>query len=93
MLRAAGPWADVAVVGLPDAEWGEVVVACHPAGAEAPDLAAVAAAVAARLAPHKRPKRYLALARWPRSPQGKLNRAELRALAQEAVGGVRPDAV
>jgi len=93
VLRAAGTWADVAVVGLPDVEWGEVVVACHPAGAAAPDLAAVAAAVAARLAPHKRPKRYLALARWPRSPQGKLNRAELRALAQEAAGGVRPDAV
>lgn len=87
-LRAAGAWGDVAVVGLPDAEWGEMVVACYPAGEATPDLAVVAEQVAARVAAHKRPKRYLALASWPRNAQGKVNRRELQALAQQAAGGV-----
>ena len=89
-LRAVGAWGDVAVVGLPDADWGEMVVACYPAGEAAPDLAAAAGQIAARLAAHKRPKRYLALATWPRNAQGKVNRRELRALAQQAAGGFTP---
>jgi o-succinylbenzoate---CoA ligase len=92
VLRAVGRWPDVAVIGLPDADWGELVVACYPAGPGAPDLAAVAAAVAARLAGPKRPKRYLALARWPRNAQGKLNRQELKALALRAAGAITPSA-
>jgi O-succinylbenzoic acid--CoA ligase len=93
MLRATGQFADVAVVGLPDADWGESVVACYPAGTTEPDLAVVADLVGRRLATHKRPKRYLPLARWPRNDQGKLNRLELTALALQAAGGVRPNAV
>jgi O-succinylbenzoic acid--CoA ligase len=82
-LRESGEFADVAVIGLADAEWGEAVVACYPAEGRVPDLRAVAAAIEGKLAAFKRPKRYLALAAWPRNPQGKLNRAALAALARD----------
>ena len=73
-LRASGEFEDVAVIGVPDAEWGEAVVACYPATtARTPSLARAIAA----LAPHQRPKRWLALADWPRNAQGKMNRAQL----------------
>jgi O-succinylbenzoic acid--CoA ligase len=75
-LRASGQFEDVAVIGVPDPQWGEAVVACHPAGPRPPDPARVAAALAA-LAPFKRPRRIVALADWPRNAQGKISRAEL----------------
>jgi O-succinylbenzoic acid--CoA ligase len=75
-LRASGEFDDVAVIGVPDAEWGEKVVACFPAsGGRVPDVARVLAS----LAPHQRPKQFVPLADWPRNAQGKINRAELRA--------------
>jgi O-succinylbenzoic acid--CoA ligase len=82
-LLASGEFEDVAVVGLPDAEWGQVVVACHPAGARAPRTERLARALSG-LAPYKRPKRYAAISPWPRNAQGKVNRAELRILAADA---------
>lgn len=77
-LRASGEFDDVAVVGVPDAEWGEVVVACYPAAGRQPDLQRVADGMA-ELAGALRPKRYVALADWPRSAQGKISRAEIAA--------------
>jgi O-succinylbenzoic acid--CoA ligase len=83
-LRATGLFPDVAVVGVPDREWGEVVVACHPAGAIV-DAKTMAERLTA-LAAFKRPKRYVALVEWPRNAQGKLNRAALT----EAISCSRP---
>jgi O-succinylbenzoic acid--CoA ligase len=77
-LRASGEFADVAVVGMPDPEWGHTVVACYPANGPQPDLKRLPAALAG-LAAFKRPKRYVAIASWPRNAQGKLNRAALLA--------------
>ena len=88
-LRTTGQFADVAVIGVPDTEWGEAVVACYPAGPKEPDVAAVRERITGRLAPHKRPKRYVRIAVWPRNDQGKVNRRELTALALEAVGRIR----
>jgi O-succinylbenzoic acid--CoA ligase len=83
-LRATGLFPDVAVIGLPDAEWGEVVVACYPADGEGtrrlPDLPELAA--------YQSPKRLLAVADWPRNAQGKVNRPALRA-AVSALAGPR----
>jgi o-succinylbenzoate---CoA ligase len=74
-LRATGQFADVAVIGVPDARWGEVVVAFYAAthGAE------VELPVLPQLAAFKWPKRVIAVPEWPRNAQGKVNRAALRA--------------
>ncbi len=79
VLRESGEFADVAVIGLPDAGWGEAVTACYPAGSAEPDLAKVKAALQT-LAAFKHPRRYAAIADWPRNAQGKINRAELARL-------------
>jgi len=78
-LHATSEFTDVAVVGLPDAEWGQLVVACYPSTGRLPDLPKVEAALDRSLAPHLRPKRYVGVAAWPRNAQGKLNRAALLA--------------
>jgi len=67
-LMASGEFRDVAVIGVPDNEWGEAVVAFYPAAAGVkPDLANATR----ELAGHQRPKRFLPLADWPRTPKAK----------------------
>jgi O-succinylbenzoic acid--CoA ligase len=83
VLRSTGQFSDVAVVGVPDAEWGEAVVACYPDGMKEPDLACVEQRLACELAPHKRPKHYVPVA-WPRNAQGKVSRAALAESARAA---------
>jgi len=78
VLRGTGQFADVAVIGVPDAKWGEAVVACYPEEFAPHDLEAVGRVLGSHLAGFKHPKRYVAVARWPRNAQGKVNRAELR---------------
>lgn len=79
-LRATEEFADLAVIGLPDPEWGHAVTVCYLAASRPPDLDRAAAALAG-LAPYKHPKRYCAVSPWPRNPQGKVNRLELVRLA------------
>ena len=74
-LRASGEFSDVAIIGVPDAEWGEAVVACYPADGRAPNVAKASAALAGAA----RPKRFVPVAPWPRNAQGKINRAALLA--------------
>ncbi len=73
-LRGAGVWDEVAVLGLPDPEWGEIVVAFHPSGAPRGDPAAALAGLAA----WERPRRWVAVEPWPRNAAGKVDRAALR---------------
>jgi O-succinylbenzoic acid--CoA ligase len=82
-LRATGVFDDVVVVGVPDAEWGEAVVACYPERASPPDLENVRRSIETSLAPFKQPKRYVAIADWQRNEHGKVNRAALRAALGE----------
>lgn len=73
-LRDSGEFDDVVVLGLPDPEWGEVVVACYPATQPPPDVARAVAA----LASYQRPKRFTPVGDWPRNAQGKIDRSALR---------------
>jgi acyl-CoA synthetase (AMP-forming)/AMP-acid ligase II len=78
---------EAAVVGVPDEHWGEQVVAfvapaADLAGAEADVLAFVKSQVAA----YKCPKRLLLLDELPKNATGKIERARLRAAAEEGVG-------
>ena len=80
VLRATGEFDDVVVIGVPDREWGEQVVACYAPSPREPNIARAGA----RLAPHERPKRFVPVTPWPRNAQGKINRAALVAAATRA---------
>lgn len=86
-LHATGQFADVVVVGVPDLQWGQAVVACYPAGGKTPDFGRVAQVLAGQLAAHAWPKRFEPVAQWPRNAQGKLNRV---ALAARLSAGAHP---
>ena len=75
-LRGGGVWEEVAVLGLPDAEWGEILVAFHPAGAPNGNPADALAGLAA----WERPRRWVTVETWPRNAAGKVDRAVLRRL-------------
>jgi fatty-acyl-CoA synthase len=66
---------EACVVGAPDAEWGEVVVAFIVGSAEAGELDAH---MLQRIARFKRPKRYLFVEELPKNGYGKVLKRELR---------------
>ena len=66
---------EVAVVGLPSAEWGETVVAFVVGD---PDVASLQARAAAELAPFKCPRQIRLVDALPRNALGKVVRADLR---------------
>jgi acyl-CoA synthetase (AMP-forming)/AMP-acid ligase II len=68
---------EVACVGLPDAEWGEILVACIVGAAPEAELDALCLAAIARF---KRPKRYVFLPELPKNAYGKVLKTSLRQL-------------
>jgi acyl-CoA synthetase (AMP-forming)/AMP-acid ligase II len=70
--------ADVAVIGLPDAKWGEAVTAVIIP--RRPDLAAAEIEAHSRklIAGYKTPRRIYFVSEFPRLPSGKINKVELR---------------
>jgi fatty-acyl-CoA synthase len=78
-LAAHPEVADVAVVGVADAQWGEVGVAFWvPREAPGPDPGSLVAYLQERLARYKIPKRFVRLEELPRTPYGKVVKGELR---------------
>jgi fatty-acyl-CoA synthase len=72
---------DVAVVGLPDDRWGEVVCAVFvmEPGTACPELAQVRGHASARVAPFKQPRRVAVVPCIPRTPAtGQIQRSCLR---------------
>jgi long-chain acyl-CoA synthetase len=80
-LYARAEIEDCAVVGVPDHEWGEKVVAClvirKGRDVSIPELKDY---LKTRLAPFKLPKEYITVLELPKSPQGKILRKEVRKL-------------
>ena len=72
------------VVGLPDSRLGEVAAVCVLEGDAAPDIEAIRDFCSGRIASFKIPKRLLRVPRFPMTPTGKLQRSELRKLAESA---------
>ena len=88
LLTAPGV-AEAAVVGQPDPEWGEVVVAFVVAQpGQRLDEATLDALCLERIARFKRPKRYLFVEALPKNNYGKVLKTELRARL-----GARSDAL
>jgi fatty-acyl-CoA synthase len=79
-LRAIETIQDCAVVGLPDAKWGERVVAVvQPRPGQSVDADAVAAFVKARIGSVKTPKQIEVWSDLPRSKVGKVLKTDVRA--------------
>jgi long-chain acyl-CoA synthetase len=71
--------ADVAVVGIPDDLWGELVVAAVvPTAGHTLDQDALDTLARSQLAGYKVPRRYVALPALPRNAYGKVVKRELR---------------
>jgi acyl-coenzyme A synthetase/AMP-(fatty) acid ligase len=77
---------DVAVVGTPSAEWGEVVTA-YVEAAPGLDTGALLAGAAEALAPYKRPRLVHVVDALPRNRMGKVVRAQLRPPDPEPIRG------
>lgn len=70
---------EVAVVGLPDDRWGEVVAAfLRPAPGHELDKDELFAYVRQHLAPHKTPKHWFSLESFPLTGSGKIQKFKLR---------------
>ena len=79
---------DVVVVGVPDADWGEIVTAVVvPANpATPPDLGHLRAHLRGRLPGYAAPRRMVLAAELPMLPSGKPDRIALRAAGQRESG-------
>jgi long-chain acyl-CoA synthetase len=85
VLLLADAVAEVAVVGAPDAEWGEAVVAfVVPRAGRTIDTAALDALCLDHIGRFKRPRRYEVLDALPKNNYGKVLK---RALRERLAGG------
>lgn len=78
---------EVAVIGAPDPEWGEQVVAwvVFEPGTE-PDTEALDRWLRSQIAAFKRPRRYVLVRELPKNSYGKILKTELRAALRPGAG-------
>ena len=79
VLLAHPAVAEACVVGRPDREWGETVVAFIVARGAAPDTAELDRLCLDHIARFKRPREYRFVDQLPKNHYGKVVKAELRA--------------
>jgi o-succinylbenzoate---CoA ligase len=73
VILATGLVADVCVIGWPDADWGEKVVALY-VPLDPVDISVLKGAISEQLSKFKQPKNWLTVSVIPRNSQGKLER-------------------
>ena len=76
--------AEASVVGRPDPEWGEAVVAFVVPRGQAPDASALDALCLEHIARFKRPREYRFVERLPKNNYGKVVKTELRQVIAQA---------
>jgi fatty-acyl-CoA synthase len=81
---------DVAVVGVPDEKWGEIVVAAIVKSADAIDDVDEIAKSCSSLATYKRPREIVCLEALPRNGLGKVRKDLVRAMVRERLELSRP---
>lgn len=82
-LAAHPDVAECAVLGMPDARWGEAVVAAVvPRDGQALDAEALQGWLGQRVARYKLPRRYVAVAALPRTALGKVQKSLLQPMLQ-----------
>ncbi|MEG3842791.1 2-succinylbenzoate--CoA ligase [Microcoleus sp. herbarium14] len=80
-IRTTNLVADVAVIGLLDKDWGQVVTAIYVPTNSAVTVTALQVAIEDKLSKFKRPKYWIFAAELPRNYQGKVNRELLQEIA------------
>jgi long-chain acyl-CoA synthetase len=85
VLLTHGKVREASVIGRPDREWGEVVVAYVVGEASANELDALCLA---RIARFKRPKDYVFVEVLPKNNYGKILKTELRALDGQRIASL-----
>lgn len=75
-IQATGLVEDVAVLGWPDRQWGETVIACYIPRGDVSE-AQLKESIRERLTPPERPQIWLPATHLPRNPQGKLEKPSL----------------
>ncbi|WP_404788311.1 2-succinylbenzoate--CoA ligase [Altericista sp. CCNU0014] len=76
-LYETGTISDVCVMGLPDAQWGEVVAALYVPRHPGVTSQQLKAALESKLSRYKHPKHWLQVDEIPRNAQGKVDRTRL----------------
>ena len=77
-IRSTGQVQDVCVLGWPDSQWGEAVIAAYVPARPDVSVQSLREAIAPTISRYKQPKRWIELTTLPRNAQGKLNSTEDR---------------
>jgi O-succinylbenzoic acid--CoA ligase len=82
-IRATGQVQDVCVVGVGDRRWGQAVTAVYVPLETEICLETVRAGLTQCLCKFKHPKQWVAVEQLPRNAQGKINRKQVTAIAEQ----------
>ncbi len=72
---------EIAIIGVADEQWGEVVTAVYVPQDEKLDLNPIKDTIKQQLSPIKQPKHWIKVPQLPRNQQGKVNYSTLRKIA------------
>ncbi|MGL5808169.1 MAG: 2-succinylbenzoate--CoA ligase [Xenococcaceae cyanobacterium] len=84
VILATGLVSDVCVIGLPDWQWGQVVVAVYVSARA--DLSSIEQKLEQQLSNYKKPKHWIQVTKLPRNQQGKIDRQQIMKVATEKIG-------